>query len=370
MHPLVAPGLNISCTPVFYEKYGMEPVQRSHWFPANPDDVDPTGERGYFFSGMIRPEDIGNGGTGLWKPVGDAIAARNIRTMMETSLVGVVATPDKEVLGVKVESGGNTLYIKAKKGVVLGTGSYVTNPEMVLSFQLTPYTPNFWGGGGTLSLPNEDTGEGLQAAFSLGADTLFVGAGDRGGIKIDTEARVIDVYSEVIPRLYAGGRTAGGMVPPEYPCGGTYVGSALCMGRIAGKNAAALDPWDWCADGHHRCRYSSDRESPTNRALPVFVCGAEALRGEPDAALREWSCLGVGGSVGVKLTRPGPTRSEMRRRARATNRDLVVLSWVPLERPASRARSGVLAANQDMCYLLWPFWTRIGPNLDLDVVES
>jgi hypothetical protein len=244
MHPLVAPGLNISCTPVFYDKYGMKPVQRSHWFPANPEDVDPDGDRGYFFSGMIRPEDIGNGGTGLWKPVEDAIAARNIRTMMETTLVGVVAIPDKEVLGVKVLSGGKTLYIKAKKGVVIGTGSYVTNPDMVLSFQLKQYTPNFFGGGGSLALADEDTGEGLQAAFSLGADTLFIGAGYNGGIKIDTEARVIDVYDEVIPRLYAGGRTVGGMVPPEYPCGGTYVGAALCMGRIAGKNAAALDSWD------------------------------------------------------------------------------------------------------------------------------
>ena len=241
----VRPGLNISGTPVFYEKYGMELVQRSHWFKANPADLDPENKRFYCPDGVVGfPErDIGRGGTGLWKPLEESITARNIRTMMETTLIGLVATPDGEVLGIKVLSAGKTLYIKAKKGVVLGTGGFVSNPSMVLTYTLTPYTPNAYGGGGGMAMAGEDDGAGTLAALSLGADSLFIGLGLNGGIKIDTKAQVIDVYGNPIPRLYAGGRTAGGVISNQYPTCGHYVGTAVCFGRIAGQNAAALEAW-------------------------------------------------------------------------------------------------------------------------------
>ena len=92
-------------------------------------------------------------------------------------------------------------------------------------------------------MAGEDTGEGTLAALSLGADSLFIGLGLNGGIKIDTNAQVIDVYGNPIPRLYGGGRTTGGLVANQYPTCGHYVATAVCFGRIAGQNAAALEAW-------------------------------------------------------------------------------------------------------------------------------
>ena len=63
-----------------------------------------------------------------------------------------------------------------------------------------------------------------------------------GGIAINGEAQVLDLYSEVIPGLYAAGEAAGGTH------GATRLGSVatadcLVFGRIAGRNAAAEEAW-------------------------------------------------------------------------------------------------------------------------------
>jgi urocanate reductase len=67
--------------------------------------------------------------------------------------------------------------------------------------------------------------------------------GSQGGVRINTSAQVLDVHGEVIPRLYAGGMVAGGIMGPYYPGSGTAVAATVCFGRIAGKNAAAEAAW-------------------------------------------------------------------------------------------------------------------------------
>ena len=59
-----------------------------------------------------------------------------------------------------------------------------------------------------------------------------------GGIKIDTEAHVIDTDGNVIPALYAAGETTGG-VHGGNRIGGNAVCDFVVFGRIAGGNAAA-----------------------------------------------------------------------------------------------------------------------------------
>ncbi len=60
-----------------------------------------------------------------------------------------------------------------------------------------------------------------------------------GGLRIDPEARVLDVEGAPIPRLYAAGMVAGGFIGPVYPGSGTAITATLVLGRIAGANAAA-----------------------------------------------------------------------------------------------------------------------------------
>jgi flavocytochrome c len=65
-----------------------------------------------------------------------------------------------------------------------------------------------------------------------------------GGLKINTSAQVVNVKGEVIPRLYAGGETAGGAIGLNYPASGTALQNAIGFGRIAGQQAAAETAWE------------------------------------------------------------------------------------------------------------------------------
>jgi len=221
------PGLNVSGTPVHFEEFGLPEVIRCHWFkPATEPWAD----------GLP-------GGTGLFKPFDDSIKAREIRTMLGTTLIELVATTDREVLGIKALSGGKSLYIKAKKGVVLASGGWVNNAKMIRD-----YMP-FGEPGGGIEHSDHAHGEGVIAAHAIGADLINMPAIEEnrcdcsGGLRINPKAQVIDVYGDPIPRLYAGGCVAGGSIAYKYPSCGTYVSVAVCFGRIAGTNAAGEEPW-------------------------------------------------------------------------------------------------------------------------------
>jgi urocanate reductase len=58
-----------------------------------------------------------------------------------------------------------------------------------------------------------------------------------GGIRINKNAQVIDIWGKVIPRLYAAGEYTGG-IHGANRLGGNAVPDAVCFGRVAGTNAA------------------------------------------------------------------------------------------------------------------------------------
>ncbi len=59
------------------------------------------------------------------------------------------------------------------------------------------------------------------------------------GITVDTESRVIDVFGDAIPGLYAAGEMTGGFHGVAYMTGSS-LGKCVIFGRIAGLNAAGL----------------------------------------------------------------------------------------------------------------------------------
>ena len=67
--------------------------------------------------------------------------------------------------------------------------------------------------------------------------------GSLGGLKIDTNAQVIDNNGNPIPHLYAGGMNAGGWYGSYYPGSGTSLTGGLVFGHIAGESAAAAEAW-------------------------------------------------------------------------------------------------------------------------------
>lgn len=59
-----------------------------------------------------------------------------------------------------------------------------------------------------------------------------------GGLKINTDAQVLDTDGSIIPGLYAAGETTGG-VHGGNRIGGNAVCDFVVFGRIAGSNASA-----------------------------------------------------------------------------------------------------------------------------------
>ena len=55
-----------------------------------------------------------------------------------------------------------------------------------------------------------------------------------GGLKINSDAQVLDLTGNVIPGLYAAGRTSSGIYG-EYPGSGSSIADCLTFGRIAGR---------------------------------------------------------------------------------------------------------------------------------------
>jgi len=62
-----------------------------------------------------------------------------------------------------------------------------------------------------------------------------------GGLRINTQTQVIDVWDQVIPGLYAAGEVTGG-IHGSNRLGGTAIADCITFGRIAGQNAAGETP--------------------------------------------------------------------------------------------------------------------------------
>ncbi|HKA40580.1 MAG TPA: FAD-binding protein [Burkholderiales bacterium] len=75
-----------------------------------------------------------------------------------------------------------------------------------------------------------------------GAPVWATVSNTQGGPVHDAQSRIIDVYGQPIPRLYAAGEL-GSSFGHLYLSGGN-ISECFVTGRIAGRNAAALAPWN------------------------------------------------------------------------------------------------------------------------------
>ncbi|MDP1171537.1 FAD-binding protein, partial [Klebsiella pneumoniae] len=59
-----------------------------------------------------------------------------------------------------------------------------------------------------------------------------------GGLETDERARVLNVWGDVIPGLYACGNLAAFWLGPGYPGPGASLGPGMTFGFVAGLDAA------------------------------------------------------------------------------------------------------------------------------------
>jgi succinate dehydrogenase/fumarate reductase flavoprotein subunit len=97
--------------------------------------------------------------------------------------------------------------------------------------------PEFGRPGGTMAP--------IRTPPFYGAPVWATLSNTQGGPVHDAESRIVDVYGEPIPRLYAAGEL-GSSFGHLYLSGGN-ISECFVTGRIAGRNAGLLAPWDGAA---------------------------------------------------------------------------------------------------------------------------
>jgi succinate dehydrogenase/fumarate reductase flavoprotein subunit len=99
----------------------------------------------------------------LWKVLKDNVLKRKINIMYETPGIDLIQDPQtREIQGVVAEKLGRKIYIKARKAVVLCTGGFENNQEMIRDYLGMPC--------GYPKGSPYNTGDGIKMAQAVGAD--------------------------------------------------------------------------------------------------------------------------------------------------------------------------------------------------------
>lgn len=189
--------------------------------------------------------------------LGSAIQNQGGKIYYETTAHILLTDDTGAVCGVEcVQADGTKVTLHCSKAVILATGGYANNLEMVQD------TNNYWP-----SIPDDaqqtqsfleaietyngyvDAGEDpdfgkTSFAFKVEQGPFFATPRKpalhhtMGGLSIDTGAHVLDTQGNPIPGLYAAGEVTGG-IHGGNRLGGNAVADCLTFGRIAGTNAAA-----------------------------------------------------------------------------------------------------------------------------------
>lgn len=79
----------------------------------------------------------------------------------------------------------------------------------------------------------------LEQGPFYGAKYVPGTCGTSGGLRINGNAQVLDVWGQPIPNLYAVGNTSSSVMGAAYPGGGSTLGAGCVFGMLAGRHAAS-----------------------------------------------------------------------------------------------------------------------------------
>jgi succinate dehydrogenase/fumarate reductase flavoprotein subunit len=147
----------IAKTTAWFDKYQIK-------YTTRPQEMFGADFKNFPGANAIRSIVITGLGPALYSQT-DAIikANKNIKLMLKTSSAALVQNPvTREVLGVIAESGGKSIAVKAKRGVVLSAGGFEYNETMVNNYlRPVPLKPVGW---------KYNTGDAILMAQAIGAD--------------------------------------------------------------------------------------------------------------------------------------------------------------------------------------------------------
>ncbi|NMF96392.1 FAD-binding protein [Aromatoleum toluolicum] len=92
-------------------------------------------------------------------------AAEGIRAAYDSQVTGLVMDADGRIVGVRVKRSGEEIHLRARRGVILSTGGFNLNCDM-----LEEYVPQVTGNSEPLGIPYND-GAGIKLGVSAGGAT-------------------------------------------------------------------------------------------------------------------------------------------------------------------------------------------------------
>ncbi|WP_214400835.1 FAD-dependent oxidoreductase [Pseudonocardia lacus] len=159
----------------FFDRPGWEPH-------ADEGLMYSGGENAHPFAELVAPAPRGHlprmadkrtgergGGWMLMRPLVDTARARGVRVRYDTRFEALVVEPDGRVRGVVARNYGEEVAVRARRAVVLATGSFAYDDAMVAR-----HVPLLIGRPGA-SVEQHD-GQGLRAAQAVGADVAHLHA--------------------------------------------------------------------------------------------------------------------------------------------------------------------------------------------------
>jgi fumarate reductase flavoprotein subunit len=225
-----------------YIKQGVEDNMNSiDWLTANGMEYSEVVVRTHV---IARPSQPAAGGVGLADTLDKIARDAGAKILLNTRALSFVLEKGKIAGVIASDPSGNTVIYKAKKGVILATGSFSSNGQMANDYNRM--TPGLTAESGS-SNPPTNVGDGIVMAEQVGAalrDMQFIGGMGGtafhltyGGLITDTEARVLDKGGAVIPHLYAAGDVVSGFEGARHQTGYCLT-IIIHYGRKAGINAA------------------------------------------------------------------------------------------------------------------------------------
>jgi tricarballylate dehydrogenase len=115
-----------------------------------------------------------------------------------------------------------------------------TIDEFNSGVQDTPFDPTVLDGKRTIGVdpPKSNWARKITEPSFVAYPTVCAITFTYGGLRVDTDARVLDQRDQPIPGLHAAGEVVGGLFYENYP-GGSGLMSGAVFGYRAGKSAAA-----------------------------------------------------------------------------------------------------------------------------------
>ncbi len=102
--------------------------------------------------------------------------AQGVPILTSTEATKLIVNADGRVIGAEAKKGSSTIYCKARKAVVLGTGGYSASPEMLNQYNGPQFAKSKPVGCKT------NTGDGYRMALALGMNVAVYSSKDMDGI--------------------------------------------------------------------------------------------------------------------------------------------------------------------------------------------